>query len=274
MDRLDYLPRDAHAAGVPYGEIDLNYILNSFRVSAGGVVGVDGKALPAAEHYLFARYYMHRAVYHHKTIYGFEEAARHLIRRIRDRAPREYKLPANGTEVEQLVCQDGFKSFTDSFLDRLMQDAVGDSEPIVSMIARSLLQRRPPKLLREVVSLDRAGTISGPAADFERNCRRRLPELAEHFAVSLSRFVFSRTRPLSVEKRGSDGSEQQETELIHVFLDDEPEPRPIVEVDRSVVKQFAEFDLSVSRLYIIDDGTTDDGQYGKLREAVRKWDTE
>src|SRR5260370_11321835 len=28
MDRLDYLLRDARAAGVPYGEIDLNYLLN------------------------------------------------------------------------------------------------------------------------------------------------------------------------------------------------------------------------------------------------------
>src|SRR5262249_16133835 len=29
MDRLDYLPRDARATGVPYGDADLNYLLQN-----------------------------------------------------------------------------------------------------------------------------------------------------------------------------------------------------------------------------------------------------
>jgi hypothetical protein len=29
MDRVDYLQRDSRAAGVPYGSIDANYLLNS-----------------------------------------------------------------------------------------------------------------------------------------------------------------------------------------------------------------------------------------------------
>ena len=96
MDRLDYLLRDSQAAGVPYGSIDLNYLLNALRVSPNGLLGVDEKALPAAEQYLFARYFMHRTVYWHKTTYAFEEAARQLIRRLRDGKPDEYDLPRDG----------------------------------------------------------------------------------------------------------------------------------------------------------------------------------
>ena len=92
MDRLDYLLRDSQAAGVPYGSIDLNYLLNSLRVSPNGLLGVDEKAMPAAEQYLFARYFMHRTVYWHKTTCAFEGAARQLIRRIRDEKPRDYQL--------------------------------------------------------------------------------------------------------------------------------------------------------------------------------------
>ena len=76
MDRLDYLLRDSRAAGVPYGNIDLDYLLNNIRISPKGAVGVELKALPAAEHFLLARLYMHRVVYYHKTTFGMEEACR------------------------------------------------------------------------------------------------------------------------------------------------------------------------------------------------------
>ena len=63
VDRMDYLLRDSYAAGVPYGRIDLNYILNNLRVSKKGVIGVTDKALSAVEQYLFARFFMHKTVY-------------------------------------------------------------------------------------------------------------------------------------------------------------------------------------------------------------------
>ena len=84
MDRLDYLLRDAQSSGVPYGRIDLNYLLHNFRTSPTGMLGVDEKALTAVEHFLLARFFMHKAVYYHKTTFGIEEAARQLLRRVRD----------------------------------------------------------------------------------------------------------------------------------------------------------------------------------------------
>jgi len=86
MDRMDYLIRDSRAAGVPFGEVDINYLLNHVKQSASGTLGVSHKALAAAEHLLLARSFMFRVVCHHKTIYGFEEATRQLLRRLRDRA--------------------------------------------------------------------------------------------------------------------------------------------------------------------------------------------
>ncbi len=44
LDRLDYLLRDSHAAGVPYGKIDINYLLNCLRISPSGMVGFLEKA--------------------------------------------------------------------------------------------------------------------------------------------------------------------------------------------------------------------------------------
>jgi len=70
LDRLDYLLRDSRAAGVPFGYIDINYLLNNLKLSSGGMLGILEKAIPAAEQFLLARFFMHRCVYYHKTTYG------------------------------------------------------------------------------------------------------------------------------------------------------------------------------------------------------------
>ena len=81
MDRIDYLLRDARATGVPYGIVDIDYLLSHVKISPEGVVGIERKALAAVEHFVLARFFMHKAVYYHKTTYGFEECCRQLLRR-------------------------------------------------------------------------------------------------------------------------------------------------------------------------------------------------
>jgi len=143
MDRLDYLLRDARAAGVPYGEIDLNYLLNSTRISPRGVLGVDAKALAAAEHFLLARVFMHRVVYYHKTTYGFEEVCRQLLRRVRD-SGHYTELAKNGDDIRTLCGGAELRSFTDDYVDRIIYKAANDaSEPIIKILANCLGQRRP-----------------------------------------------------------------------------------------------------------------------------------
>ena len=149
MDRLDYLLRDARAAGVPYGEIDLNYLLNSTRMSPSGALGVDIKALAAAEHFLLARVFMHRVVYYHKTTYGLEEVCRQLLRRVRDSG--RYDLAADGKAIFAIGGGADLRTFTDDYVDRIIYKAATDShDTIIKILATSLIQRRPPRLLVEI----------------------------------------------------------------------------------------------------------------------------
>jgi HD superfamily phosphohydrolase len=119
LDRLDYLLRDSHATGVPYGQIDINYLLNNLKVSPKGMVGFSDKALSAVEHLLFARFFMHRAVYYHKTVYGLEETCRQLLRRLRDRDDKKgrYGVPVDGEEVKKIVTSKKLVTFSDAFVD-------------------------------------------------------------------------------------------------------------------------------------------------------------
>jgi uncharacterized protein len=71
LDKLDYLRRDALMCGVPYGEIDVDRLLNSLTLveqSHGSEIGIIEKGLAALESLLFARYQMYRNVYWHHAV--------------------------------------------------------------------------------------------------------------------------------------------------------------------------------------------------------------
>src|SRR5206468_4964868 len=129
MDRLDYLLRDARAAGVPYGLIDLNYLLNNFRASPTGMLGVSDKAITALDHFLLGRFFMHRSVYYHKTTFGLEEACRHLLRRLRDKPV--YGIPTDGKAIADLVKGPTLGQFTDGFVDNVVERAAQDEDPVI-----------------------------------------------------------------------------------------------------------------------------------------------
>jgi uncharacterized protein len=73
IDKIEYLKRDALMCGVPYGEIDVDRLLNSLVMVQEGPGGrpklaVREKGLSALESLLFAKYQMYRNVYWHHAV--------------------------------------------------------------------------------------------------------------------------------------------------------------------------------------------------------------
>jgi len=73
LDKIEYLKRDATMCGVPYGEIDVDRLLNSLTLVSHPehhrrTVGVHEKGLSALESLLFAKYQMYRNVYWHHAV--------------------------------------------------------------------------------------------------------------------------------------------------------------------------------------------------------------
>lgn len=73
LDKIEYLKRDATMCGVPYGEIDVDRLLNSLVIvqvpgRESRTVGVHEKGLSALESLLFAKYQMYRNVYWHHAV--------------------------------------------------------------------------------------------------------------------------------------------------------------------------------------------------------------
>ncbi len=73
LDKIEYLKRDAHMCGVPYGEIDVDRLTHSLVLvpdpdSGVRTLGVVEKGMAALESLLFAKYQMYRNVYWHHAV--------------------------------------------------------------------------------------------------------------------------------------------------------------------------------------------------------------
>lgn len=277
MDRMDYLLRDAHATGLPYGHFDINYLLNMLRVSPTGMLGVDMKALPAAEHFLFARFFMHKTVYTHKTIYGMEEMVRQLLRRLRDIG--DSGVPADGDAIRKLVSSEHLKTFTDSYVDKFVHAATNHEDPVIKALARAVQNRTPPKLLKRVPVLEPRNTKHHAGISFKKDCRIHLDTLAKEFGIPLGRFLVCETKKIKLEERGRwmddaqarDLKPEEKEALIKVFVDGKEEPTSIVNIDHSLVSVCAGYFYQAFRLYVVPGAGLDADTVEKLKTRVQGW---
>ena len=279
MDRLDYLLRDARAAGVPHGEIDVNYLLNNVRTSSTGMIGVKYKALHAAEQFLLARYFMYRTVYYHKTTFALEETFRQLLRRCRDAG--KYGVPADGKAV-RAIARDASKllEFTDHLPDQIARAAMQDGDSTIAALAKAVVFRRPPKLLREECTLVDTGDDQhrkhNACTTFLRSCEERLPRLAKEHGLPLGLFLIAEPPRVGLEKRGrliraaevAGQPSEKRDELMKVFVQDEEEPKSLVDISESLISHCAHLVARIVRLYVVE---PDAAKVQKLRQAVSDW---
>jgi len=86
VDRMDYLIRDSHFAGVAIGRFDTQYLINSLVIVSHSehqdtkTLGLTPKGVKAYEAFLLARQLMNRTVYYHHNVKVLEFMIEHLIR--------------------------------------------------------------------------------------------------------------------------------------------------------------------------------------------------
>ncbi|NIR43558.1 MAG: HD domain-containing protein [Gemmatimonadetes bacterium] len=85
LDKIEYLTRDAHFCGVPYGEVDVDRLLDSLRLlddpaTGRREVGVAVRGVAALESLLFAKYQMFRNVYWHHAVRAASVVFQRVVR--------------------------------------------------------------------------------------------------------------------------------------------------------------------------------------------------
>src|SRR5690606_10763764 len=148
------LRRDAYFCGVPYGEVDVDRLLQGLALlpapeTGAWEVGVQEKAVAALESLLFAKYQMFRNVYWHHGV----RAATALYKRIVEEAVRAGLLAPDelvGPTDEELLY----------LVTRRAHDDDGEvAERIATRWLPALRQRRLPKRALELTAADLSGRM-------------------------------------------------------------------------------------------------------------------
>lgn len=276
MDRFDFLLRDARATGVPYGTVDLHYLLSNVQAGPSGAIGFSHKAISAAEQFLFARFFMYKVVYFHKTTFGLEEACRQLLRRCKNEGL--FGVPGSGDAVRAWVLGDNFLNFTDAWIDDVVRKASLHDDPILKALGQSIVYRHPPTLIREVNELVDviAGKGSSDCQSFFQACKYQIPQLARELGVDARLFLVVEPKRITLEDRGSKftaaGARKlqpmQEEEVVKIFLRDNEEPIPLVDMPNSITHVAANHGYQFARLYLV---TRDEHIAAKAKDTVAKW---
>jgi uncharacterized protein len=166
VDRMDYLARDSHFAGVRYGLYDVGWLMNNLAVHVAGgraFLALRERAIYAFDDFLLARYHMFVMVYFHYRSVVYEEMLKRYF------SSGEWEFPV---DIEQ------YSRFDDhSLLGHLR----GSSNPW----ARRIVERREYKLL-----LERHGTPDEPdlTAVVQRLGEAGIPQLTAASRGVLSKY--------------------------------------------------------------------------------------
>jgi len=152
LDKMEYLKRDAYFCGVPYGQVDVDRLLQGLVLlpspeSGQWEIGLHEKAVAALESLLFAKYQMFRNVYWHHAV----RAATALYKRIVEEA-----VSGGLIDPEELI-----GPTDEQLLYEIERRAVEDDSEVAERLATrwipALRQRRLPKRSLELTAADLQG---------------------------------------------------------------------------------------------------------------------
>ena len=143
-DRLDYLSRTALHTGLPYGSVDIDYLLRNLRLDDENRICLDPSALRTAEHVLLGRYFDYQQVNFHKTVAAFEWVLNDVINEMLKLG----KFDCSPSGIRNMIADGRWNSFDDSHILRLARELYLEtpSETIRSKV-ESITKRMPPKLI-------------------------------------------------------------------------------------------------------------------------------
>ena len=163
-DRFDYLMRDSTQAGVSFGKIEMDYIINSLKkvkytYRQGGKqysapsLAVNTKAQSAVEHFLMGRYFHYSRTVSHKSAIAFEAAAKLLMYRTIN-AGYLSDCVKNYQSVVATIGTEEFYLFTDEQIWNSMNRFANKSEePIVNALWETVGYRKKPASIEEIKNI-------------------------------------------------------------------------------------------------------------------------
>lgn len=209
-DRLDYIVRDAKSTGVSFGNIDVQRIIDSIRVTEYNnkiYICILEKNILDIEDYISARYKMHEAVYYHKGHYDAEAAIKRIFVRVKELyAAGERNFPKNILKListDEISLKD-YISIDDFDMISAFKDLDEMGDFILSKLCRVVLYRE--KFERLSLLDNESKTIEL----FEEDLKELVSKYASEYSDKLFEYMF-------VKKKYVNISYKREKENIYVL---------------------------------------------------------
>ena len=257
-DRTDYLMRTALHTGLPYGNVDLPYLLSQIRLDNDQRICFHHKGMRAAEHLLLCRYFDYQQVSFHKTVAAMEQVLNDAVGALLE----SDALDCRPETLEAMIADGRFYGFDDAHVTGLMRAALNrdDTNEAQRLVFASVLERRPPKL---VASRELLGSPAEHASTFawmERVAREKKDEWESEFGLRF--YVWK--RQTNITKIGSrvetsaltrDDPNEDETydkikQAVRILLPD-GDSKIIQEYKSSLIHILADHALFAFRVYAL-----------------------
>lgn len=153
-DRLDYLVRDSYNTGTKFGNIDIDRIISSFKITVHNnqySIYIPQKYLADIEEYLFSRYQMNKSVYFHPIKVEYEEMIRLIFKRafmlFKERSLKISNELLKRTFENELSIED-YCSLDESLFLWNFQEWKNSKDKILSLLCECYLNRKKFKNLK------------------------------------------------------------------------------------------------------------------------------
>jgi HD superfamily phosphohydrolase len=259
-DRIDYLLRTARHTGLPYGSIDLEYLLSQLRLDANGRLCIRAKAVRTADHFLLSRYFDYQQISFHKTVAAFELVLKDVISALL----QIESIHASAEDVKGMIDSGDWRKFDDSHITQKIIDlAANTDDDILRLKTHSILNRHAPKLVyRNEKFKARAGDSEDEHLLRKQAILRSIPDWAEEFDIDPDLWYVWDKPGIPITKVGStvpiasimESSIEEDSgvaESIFVLEEGNETSQPIVGLNYSLLKPLSDIKLYALRLYVI-----------------------
>lgn len=263
-DRIDYLMRTAHHTGLPYGNIDIEYLLSQLQIDDRERICFRAKAIRAAEHLLVCRYFDYQQVAFNKTVAGLEWLLREVLGELLTRN----KIDCSANRLENAIeTGTSWHHFDDSFVLQKIRELADETkeDAEIGPMVRAILERTPPKLVGDIEY------IAGRDEEAKKNFRRMktivnhgFKDWAQKFKIPLRHWHLWSKNGIELTKAGSyipisaalegggaDSDKDKYEQALRIIEPNCSTSVPIMEVPYSLMSVLADKALYSLRVYVL-----------------------
>ena len=292
-DRIDYMLRTAHHTGLPYGSVDINYLLSQLRVDGDERLCLTDKAIRTAEHFLLCRYFDYQQVVFHKTVAALEWILKDVLIYLLEIG----SIDGSAAWVQRSIEDGAWQTFDDAYVTAKIRDLAGrEGDNLIGQKAVALLERKPPKLLVELEYIEESTEKDKRSfLTSKQVIREKIAAWAEEFDVPGEAFhlwdpgITTLTKigsriPISTVMEHAEGSEDDQEEhdkkagkerdkyeqSIRILYRDTSKSVPIMDKPSSLLCVLSDRALFSCRLYVLLPPGRDRSAIEAMRQRIKK----